>query len=53
MLDPCCGEGIALKAIDAMGGNDNHTIGVELDHNRYIQAKPILDVCFQNIQKLI
>ena len=48
MLDPCCGEGIALKAIDAMGGNNNHTIGVELDHNRYIQAKPILDICLHS-----
>jgi predicted RNA methylase/putative lipoic acid-binding regulatory protein len=48
MLDPCCGDGVALKAIDALGGNDNYTIGVELDHNRYLHAKNMLNTCLHS-----
>lgn len=45
MLDPCCGEGIALSTLS---NQVHHTIGVELNEERYCQARKELDVCLHS-----
>ena len=45
MLDPCCGEGVALKTL---GDDLHHTIGVELNDDRYYQARDRLNVCLHS-----
>jgi 16S rRNA G966 N2-methylase RsmD len=45
MLDPCCGEGVALETI---GNGLHHTIGVELNDDRYYQARDRLNVCLHS-----
>ena len=41
LLDPCCGCGIALRAL--ANGNDCHTYGIELDSHRAEEALERLD----------
>ena len=41
VLDPCCGEGEAIKTLSS--GNTIETLGVELDRGRYNIAKDIFD----------
>ena len=41
VLDPCCGEGAAVKAL--VKGVDATTYGIELDEYRAKQAKDVLD----------
>ncbi len=45
ILDPCCGEGDALKILkeNIDGGYLIRTYGIELDRNRYLKAKKNVD----------
>lgn len=45
MLDPCCGEGAALETLS---NGVHHTIGVELNDDRYCQARDRLNVCLHS-----
>jgi 16S rRNA G966 N2-methylase RsmD len=45
MLDPCCGEGVALETL---AGGIHHTIGVELNQDRYVEARQRLNVCLHS-----
>ena len=38
LLDPCCGEGLALRKLAE--GNKCYTYGIELDESRAEQAQP-------------
>lgn len=45
MLDPCCGEGVALETISK---GQHRTIGVELNEDRYLEARAVLDICINS-----
>ena len=45
MLDPCCAEGFALETL---GNNLHHTIGVEVNDDRYYQARDRLNICLHS-----
>ena len=45
LLDPCCGEGVALAEVKAALGDSSVAYGIEYDQARAEHAKGLLDVC--------